>query len=131
MTREKEIEQASVAYQMTTNPRAIGNCVYSDVDYKMNINPSFIAGAEWADQNPNKKLVYTKQELYNIGFGFTTNGDIINPYEDIKEIKRQVVEKACNWLKVFLDTHYVMRYSDSCEIAHDIILEDFRGYMEL
>lgn len=52
MTREKEIEQASVDYQMSKNPMAIGGDAFADMIYKMNINPSFIAGAEWADEHP-------------------------------------------------------------------------------
>lgn len=46
MTR-KEIEKASVEYQMATHPMAIGGSALSDMVYKMNINPSFVAGAEW------------------------------------------------------------------------------------
>ena len=52
MTREKEIEQASVEYQMSKCPKAIGGDAFADMIYKININPSFIAGAEWADKHP-------------------------------------------------------------------------------
>lgn len=57
MTRKEEIEKASVDYQMSKHPMAIGGDAFADTIYKMNVNPSFIAGAEWADQNPRKGLV--------------------------------------------------------------------------
>ena len=51
MNREKQIEEASVEYQIQNNPMAIGGGAFSDMIYKMNINPSFIAGAKWSDKN--------------------------------------------------------------------------------
>ena len=45
---KKEIEKASVKYQMATCPMAIGGDAFADLVYKCNINPAFIAGAEWA-----------------------------------------------------------------------------------
>lgn len=50
MKRDKEIEKASVEYQMSKNPMALGGDVFEDMVYKANINPSFIAGAKWADK---------------------------------------------------------------------------------
>ena len=50
MTREEQIEQASVEYQMSNNPMCIGGDAFADMTYKLNINPSFIAGAKWADK---------------------------------------------------------------------------------
>lgn len=49
MTRKEQIEQASVNYQMSTRPKALGGDAFADLIYKANINPSFITGAEWAD----------------------------------------------------------------------------------
>jgi hypothetical protein len=54
-TRHEEIERASVEYQMQKNPMAIGGDMFDDMIYRMNINPSFIAGAEWADTHPFRK----------------------------------------------------------------------------
>ena len=51
MNREKQIEKASVEYQIQNKPMAIGGDAFADMVYKMNINPSFIAGANWADKN--------------------------------------------------------------------------------
>lgn len=45
---KKEIEEASVEYQMSTHPMAIGGDALADLVYRCNINPSFIAGAEWS-----------------------------------------------------------------------------------
>lgn len=50
MTREEEIRQASIDYQLSTNPRAIGGDAFADFARKMNVNSSFIAGAKWADK---------------------------------------------------------------------------------
>ncbi len=51
MTRKEEREQASVDYQISTRPVAIGGYAFGDMVYRMNINHSFIAGAEWADSH--------------------------------------------------------------------------------
>lgn len=48
---DKDIEQASVDYQISKNPVAIGGYAFEDMVYKMNINRSFIAGAEWVLNN--------------------------------------------------------------------------------
>lgn len=56
MIRKEEIEKASVDYQMSKHPMAIGGDAFADTIYKMNINPSFIVGAKWADQHPRKGL---------------------------------------------------------------------------
>lgn len=50
MNRDKEIEEASVEYQISKNPLALGGDAFADIAYNMNINPSFIAGAKWADK---------------------------------------------------------------------------------
>lgn len=56
MTRKEEIEKASVDYQTSKHPMAIGGDAFADTIYKMNINPSFIAGAEWADKTMIDKV---------------------------------------------------------------------------
>lgn len=57
MTRKEEREQASVEYQMSKRPMALGGDAFADMVYKININPSFIAGAEWADEHPREGLI--------------------------------------------------------------------------
>lgn len=47
----KDIEKASVIYQMSTYPIAIGGDAFGNMVYRMNINPSFISGAEWVLNN--------------------------------------------------------------------------------
>lgn len=46
--KSKKIEQASVDYQMSKCPMAIGGSAFDDMIYRVNINLSFIAGAKWA-----------------------------------------------------------------------------------
>ena len=54
--KNKKIEQASVDYQMSRCPVAIGGSAFSELIYNMNINYFFIAGAEWAIDEVNKWL---------------------------------------------------------------------------
>ena len=56
MTREEQREKASVEYQLSKRPMAIGGDAFADMVYKMNINPSFIAGAIYADEHPREGL---------------------------------------------------------------------------
>lgn len=63
MTRKEEIEKASVDYQMSKHPMAIGGDGFADTIYKVNINPSFIAGAEWADQHPREGFWNSKKVI--------------------------------------------------------------------
>lgn len=60
--------------------------------------------AEWKDEQ-FAKHGYTKEQLLNMGFGFTLNGDIITPKEEtemlekyIYYVKQQIIEKVTEWL---------------------------------
>lgn len=57
MTREEQIREASIDYQLSTNPRAIGGDAFADMTREMNLNPSFIAGAKWADSSIVEKVM--------------------------------------------------------------------------
>lgn len=50
MTRKEEIRKASIDYQMSKMPMAIGGDAFADMIESANVNQSFIAGAEWADK---------------------------------------------------------------------------------
>lgn len=72
MTREEEIHKAAEEFAFsdkTETPDLYG--VINDFYY----------GAKWADENPNSKIVYTKEELIKIGFAFDLNGNIRTPEE--------------------------------------------------
>lgn len=67
---------------------------------------AFIDGAKWADEHPDSKHTYTKQQLIDMGFAFTINGDIVPPdqlNEDLKKYleyqKRKFIEKAVKYLE--------------------------------
>lgn len=67
---------------------------------------AFIDGAKWADEHPDSKHTYTKQQLIDMGFAFTTNGDIVPPdqlNEDLKKYleyqKRKFIEKSVKYLE--------------------------------
>lgn len=49
MTRKEERIEASIDYQMSINPIALGGAAFDDMIRKMNVNRGFVAGAEWAD----------------------------------------------------------------------------------
>ena len=55
MTREEQIREASIDYQLSTNPRAIGGDAFADMAREMNVNPSFIAGAKWMEKQMIEK----------------------------------------------------------------------------
>jgi hypothetical protein len=68
MTREEQIRQASIDYQLSTNPRAIGGDAFADMAREMNVNPSFIAGVKWAE-----KEFANKVQKYSITYKYDLN----------------------------------------------------------
>lgn len=99
ITREEQIKQAEIKY---SNDTLFDGCDYIGQVAKQE---AFIAGAKWADEHPNSKHTYTKQQLIDMGFAFTINGDIVTPEqskEDLKKYlqyqKQKFIEEACDWL---------------------------------
>jgi hypothetical protein len=119
MTREEQIETAWVGKYFQSN-----HC-YDEKSFK--------EGAKWADEHPNGKLVYTKQELMDMGFGFDLNGNINTPQEIEERSKKYInyrknkwINKACDWLdKVNAD-----RYMDSGIFQMYDLISDLRKYLE-
>ena len=68
MTREEQIREASIDYQLSTDPRAIGGDAFADFAREMNVNPSFIAGAKWAE-----KEFANKVKKYSISYKYNSN----------------------------------------------------------
>ena len=73
---------------------------------------SIIEGIKWADEHPDSKHTYTKQQLIDRGFAFTTNGDIVTPdqlNEDLKKYleyqKQKFIKKSKEWLERTLYIH--------------------------
>lgn len=70
MAREEEIIEASIDYQIATNPRCIAGEAFADSAREMNVNQSFIEGAKWADQHPSvdtvKKIICYALKYTNI-----------------------------------------------------------------
>ena len=100
---------------------------------------AFIDGAKWADEHPDSKHTYTKQQLIDMGFAFTTNGDIVTPdqlNEDLKKYlkyqKRKFIEKGKEWI---LNNFSAKDYGDSlyyrrCLYKPENIANDFCKAME-
>ena len=100
---------------------------------------AFIDGAKWADEHPDSKHTYTKQQLIDMGFAFTTNGDIVPPdqlNEDLKKYleyqKRKFIEKGKEWiLNNFVSRGYGDRlFYRSGLYAPENIANDFCKAME-
>ena len=119
---------------MTLREKQIDEFANSQVDcefFNEDLYEGIIIGAKWADEHPDSKHTYTKQQLMDMGFAFTTNGDIVTPdqlNEDLKKYlkyqKRKFIEKARKWLQENLsegfdpDNYPMVR-------CYDIDMEDF------
>ena len=119
---------------MTLREKQIDEFANSQVDcefFNEDLYEGIIIGAKWADEHPDSKHIYTKQQLIDMGFAFTTNGDIVPPdqlNEDLKKYleyqKRKFIEKSRKWLQENLsegfdpDNYPMVR-------CYDIDMEDF------
>ena len=141
MTRKEQIRQAGIEYTYRNRPMCIGGGSFSEMVDEMNRNKPFEEGAKWADENPNKKLVYTKKELLDMGFTFDLNGNISVPQEIEEKTKKYInyqkdkwIKKACEW---FIGEFSQMQDRDghpnvesrSCVSVEELI-QDFRKVME-
>lgn len=118
MTREEEIEQQAL----------LDEDAYVEHNYY-----AFKRGVEWADKNPDAKRIYTKKQLMDMGFSFTTNGDIITPdqlNEDLKKYlkyqKQKFIEKGKEWLFKHVDDKYLFMKFRHINDA----IENFEKWME-
>ena len=94
MTREEQIKQQADKY--------IGHSEDLGEDINTTIERiAFIEGVKWADANPNKKLVYTKKELLDMGFGFDLNGNIIDKGMTTYQIDNEPCHLTYQWDTLF------------------------------
>ena len=127
MNRKEQIEEAAIDYQLSTKPQAIGGDMFADECRRMNINPSFVKGAEWSDENPSEDNIAAY--LGKKGWPLSTQG--IPTYEEAAETfmeayehkRKQWLEKACEWLNKYYNevTRAFLLYED---------IEHFKKYME-
>ena len=74
MTREEQTREASIDYQLSTDPRAIGGDAFVDFAREMNVNPSFISGAKWAEKEfANKVQKYSIMYKYDPNLAIKAN----------------------------------------------------------
>lgn len=105
MTREEQILEAGVYHLRGSRPpKTYGHNMF-ELAY-LSRNLEFEAGAKWADEHPDSKHTYTKQQLIEMGFAFTPNGDIVTPEQENEHLKRylqyrrgKMIDKAVAWLK--------------------------------
>lgn len=68
MTRKEEIRKASIDFQVSVLPRAIGGGIFADLIERCNVNPSFIAGAEWSDRTILERIcTFIEENAYKYG----------------------------------------------------------------
>lgn len=97
MKRKEEIEKASVDYQMSKHPMAIGGDEFADTIYKVNVNPSFIAGAEWADQHP--KGLWDSEKFIEKACEYIYSHAHVTTFLDIRLEKGSITEFVDNFRK--------------------------------
>lgn len=98
MTREEQIREASIDYQMSTSPRVIGGDAFADFARKMNVNSSFIAGAKWADQTMIEKAckwleLYANEYAFADYTGDELNGEAYISNKLIQDFKKAMEEQ--------------------------------------
>lgn len=75
-------------------------------------------------------VIYTKQELLNMGFGFDLNGNIISPTKESEHMKEYIkyrdkkkLDNICKW---FGDIDFEMEYLDSYgHFCKEMFINDF------
>lgn len=123
MTREEQIDKEWVKFAVQSNHR------YDEKTFK--------EAVEWADENPDVKRIYTKKQLMDMGFSFTTNGDIVTPdqlNEDLKKYlkyqKQKFIEKGKKWLFKNTYKHVDDKYLTMTFRYTIDAIEDFEKAME-
>ena len=104
---------------MTLREKQIDEFANSQVDcefFNEDLYDGIIIGAKWADEHPYSKHTYTKQQLIDMGFAFTTNGDIVTPdqlNEDLKNYlkyqKQKFIEQTKEWLQKTIDDDVLVK----------------------
>ena len=124
MTREEERHEAAKKFAFSDK---------TETPDFYNVMNDFYYGALWADENPDAKRIYTKKQLMDMGFSFTTNGDIVTPdqlNEDLKKYlkyqKQKFIEKGKEWLFKHVDDKYLFMKFRHINDA----IEDFEKWME-
>lgn len=85
---------------------------------------------------PNyENLVYTKQELKDMGFGFDLNGNISTPQEIQERTKKYInyrkdkwIKKACDWLS--LNMTDVAYFGMNGDLYKPEFIQEFKQAME-
>ena len=104
----------------------IGTLTHHDDKYF--VENAFISGAKWADENPNKKLVYTKKELLDMGFTFDLNGNISTPQEIEEKTKKYINYQKDKWIKTAYE--WLEDYAELTGIDYETIKESFKKAIE-
>lgn len=82
MTREEEIVNAGIDYTISTRPVCMGGAAFEEKIRQYNRNPSFEAGAKWAD-----KTMIEKACRWLLDGGY-----FVNNTETIDDFKRAMEE---------------------------------------
>jgi len=82
MTRKEEREKASIEYQMSILPVAIGGAAFAEDVEQMNINPSFIAGAQWADETMIEKACEWLAPVFKDLAGYYSGSELLDDFKN-------------------------------------------------
>ena len=69
--------------------------------------------------------VITDRAIYNTAMTMAELKD-----KQFVKQKQQLIDKACGWTNVFLNSHYIIRYKDNCEPDKSWIIEVFKRIMK-
>ena len=104
MTRIEQIQEKASELGQKYFPNEHNVWARENIEAKY-VELAFIEGVKWADENPNQKITYTKEELIKMGFSFDLNGNIRTPEECYESAvkyneyrKQKFIKKACEWL---------------------------------
>lgn len=81
MTREEQIREASIDYQLSTNPRAICGDAFADFAREMNVNQGFIAGAKWMEKQMIEKVYEWLGHVFKDLAGYKCSGALIEDFK--------------------------------------------------
>ena len=121
----------------TMYDNAVFDGVSDDTSYPIDVRSDTmklnLTKAGGYSNSPDTKRIYTKKQLLDMGFAFTTNGDIVTPDQLNKDLKKYLkyqkqkfIEKGKEWLFKHVDDKYLFMKFRHINDA----IENFEKWME-
>lgn len=133
-----EIRKASAEWQMANHPICIGGDAFADIAERMNVNPAFVAGVEWAQkQFAKEKEEYQLKEtdlqetIDALENSLNSAGlELLEKYNRLLKEKQQWIEKACKFLDDNVKSYTYDDYGNEAYIRRDELIKCFKKAME-